>query len=182
MAKPNNYKQCYIKNIEERHTIPWPKPTRKAMLYKTQHCLSLLVLAMVLSDVLPCVLYYIVCDCWVWPWYCLTFFDVFWITLFVLVGFKHIEERQTILWPKPTRTNNVIWNTSKNVRQYHSQNQHDVFHIALFVLVGFGHDIAWRSSMCFVQHCFPCWFWPWYCLTFFDVFCTTLFVLVETIP
>ena len=36
---------------------------------------------------------------------------------------KHIEERQTIPWPKPTRTNNVIQNTSKNVRQYHSQNQ-----------------------------------------------------------
>jgi hypothetical protein len=34
---------------------------------------------------------------------------------------KHIEERQTIPWPKPTRTNNVI---------------------ALFVLVGFGHGIA----------------------------------------
>jgi hypothetical protein len=28
------------------------------------------------------------------------------------------------------------------------------------------------------DNCFPCWFWPWYCLTFFDVFCTTLFVLV----
>ena len=36
---------------------------------------------------------------------------------------KHIEERQTIPWPKPTRTNNVIRNTSKNVRQYHGQNQ-----------------------------------------------------------
>ena len=36
---------------------------------------------------------------------------------------KHIAERQTIPWPKPTRTNNVIQNTSKNVRQYHGQNQ-----------------------------------------------------------
>ena len=36
---------------------------------------------------------------------------------------KHIEERQTIPWPNPTRTNNVIQNTSKNVRQYHGQNQ-----------------------------------------------------------
>ena len=36
---------------------------------------------------------------------------------------KHIEERQTIPWPKPTRTNNVMQKTSKNVRQYHGQNQ-----------------------------------------------------------
>jgi hypothetical protein len=49
---------------------------------------------------------------------------------------KHIEERQTIPWPKPTRKNNVIQNTSKNVRQY------DVFCITLFVLDGFGHDIV----------------------------------------
>jgi hypothetical protein len=41
---------------------------------------------------------------------------------------KNIEERQTIPWTKPTRTNNVIQNTSKNVRQ--------------FVLVGFGHGIV----------------------------------------
>ena len=34
-----------------------------------------------------------------------------------------MEERQTIPWPKPTRTNNVIQNTSKNIRQYHGQNQ-----------------------------------------------------------
>ena len=32
---------------------------------------------MVLSDVLRCVLYNILCPCWFWPWYCLTFFDVF---------------------------------------------------------------------------------------------------------
>ena len=36
---------------------------------------------------------------------------------------KHIEERQTIPWPKPARTNNVIQNTSKNVKKYHGQNQ-----------------------------------------------------------
>ena len=36
---------------------------------------------------------------------------------------KHIEELQTIQWPKPTRTNNVIQNTSKNVRQNLCQNQ-----------------------------------------------------------
>jgi hypothetical protein len=40
---------------------------------------------------------------------------------------KHIEERQTIPWPTPTRTSK---------------------------------------------------FWPWYYLTFFDVLCITLFVLV----
>jgi hypothetical protein len=43
---------------------------------------------------------------------------------------KHIEERQKIPWPKPTRTNNVIQNTS------------DVFCITLFALVGFGHGIV----------------------------------------
>jgi len=36
---------------------------------------------------------------------------------------KHTEERQTISWPKPTMTNNVMQNTSKNVREYHAQNQ-----------------------------------------------------------
>jgi hypothetical protein len=177
MAKTNNNKQCCTKHIEERQTIPWPKPTRtnnviqntsKNVKQYHEHCLSLLVLAMVLSDVLRCVLYNIVCPCWFWPWYCLTFFDVFCITLFVLVGFankdkqcytKHIEERQTIPWLKPTRTNNVVQNTSKNLRQYHGQNQQGqtmlykthrrtsdnamtVFCITLFVLVGFGHGIV----------------------------------------
>ena len=28
MAKTNNNKQCCTKHIEERQTIPWPKPTR----------------------------------------------------------------------------------------------------------------------------------------------------------
>ena len=36
---------------------------------------------------------------------------------------NHIEERQTIPWPKPTWTNNVMQNTPKNVRQYHGQTQ-----------------------------------------------------------
>ena len=36
---------------------------------------------------------------------------------------KHSEECQTIPWPSPKRTNNVIQNTSKNVRQYRGQNQ-----------------------------------------------------------
>jgi hypothetical protein len=184
MAKTNKDKQCYAKHIEECQTIPVPKPTR----------------------VLRCVLYNIVCPCSFWPWYCLTFFDVFCITLFVLVGFghgivwrssmcfvlhclsllvlamvvsdvlraktnkdkqcytKHFEERQKIPWPKPTRTNNVMQNTSKNVRQYQCQNQQamvlsDVLRCVLYNIV-----------------C-PCWFWSWYCLTFFDVFCITWFVL-----
>ena len=38
---------------------------------------------------------------------------------------KHTEERQTIPWPKPTRKNNVIQSTSKNVRQYHEQTNKD---------------------------------------------------------
>jgi hypothetical protein len=158
MDKTNKDKQCNTKHIEECQTIPWPKPTGQTMLYKTQ-----LVLAMVLSDVLRCVLYTIVCPCWFWPWYCLTFFDVFCITLQCYT--KHIEERQTIPWTKPTRTNNVIQNTSKNVRQYHGQNAQgqtmlyktrycltffDVLCITLFILVGFGHGSVWRSSMCFV--------------------------------
>jgi hypothetical protein len=36
---------------------------------------------------------------------------------------KHIEERQTTPWPKPTKINNVIQNTLQNVRQYHGQHQ-----------------------------------------------------------
>jgi hypothetical protein len=102
IAKTNKEKQCYTKHTEERQT------------------------AMVLSDVLRCALHSIVCPCWVFPWYCLTFFGVFCITLFLLVGFGYgivFEERQTIPWPKPTRTNNVMQKTSKNVRQYHGQNQ-----------------------------------------------------------
>jgi hypothetical protein len=66
---------------------------------------------------------------------------------------KHIEERQTIPWPKPTRTNNAIQNTSKNVRQYHGQNKQ-------------GQTILGKTHR------------RTYCLTFFDVFCITLFLLV----
>jgi hypothetical protein len=168
-AKTNKDKQCYTKHIEERQTIPWPKPTRtnnvirntsghgivwRSSMCFVQHCLSLLVLATVLPDVLRCVLYYIVCPFWVWQWYCLTFFGVFCITLLSdntmakpnkdkRYYTKHIEERQTIPWPKPTRRNNVIQNTPKNVRQYHCQTQK-------LVLVSFGHGIVWRSSICFV--------------------------------
>jgi hypothetical protein len=156
----NNVMQNTPKNVRQYHGQTQQGQT---MLYKT--------------------LNYIICPCGLWPWYCLTFFDVFCITLFVLVGFghgivwrssmcivqhclllfqnqhgqtmlckthlrtsdntmakpnkdkqcytKHIEERQTILWPKPTRRNNVKQNTSKS-------------------LVGFGHGIVWLSSMCFV--------------------------------
>jgi Na+-transporting methylmalonyl-CoA/oxaloacetate decarboxylase gamma subunit len=172
MDKTNKDKQCYTKHIEERQTIPWPKRTRTNNVIQNT------------------------------SWYCLIFFDVFCITLFVLVRFghsivwrssmcfvlhclsllvlsmvlqcytKHIEERQTIPWPKPTRINNGMQNTSKNVRQYHGQNQQgqtmlykthrrisdnptffDVFYITLLFLVGFGHGNVWRSSMCLVLHC-----------------------------
>ena len=113
MAKTNKDKQCYSKHIEERQTIPWPKPTRinnviqntsknvrqyhgqnqqgQTMLYKTHRRTSDNTMAKTNKDK-----------------QCYT---------------KHIEERQTIPWPKSTRTNNVIQNTSKNVRQYHGQNQ-----------------------------------------------------------
>jgi hypothetical protein len=113
---------------------------------------------MVLSDVLRCVSYNIVCPCWFWLWYCLTFFDVF-----------HI-----IPWPKPTRTNNVIQNTSKNVRQYHGQNQREQ------TMLCKKHRRTSDNTMgCVLPNIVcPCWFWPWYCLTFFDVFWITLFLLV----
>jgi hypothetical protein len=113
MAKTNKAKQCYTKHIEERQTIPWPKPTRtnivmqnttenarqyngqnqqgQTMLYKTHRKTSDNTMAKTNKDK-----------------HCNT---------------KHIEERQTIPWPKRTRTNNVMQNTSKNVRQYHGQNQ-----------------------------------------------------------
>jgi hypothetical protein len=48
---------------------------------------------------------------------------------------------------KTSRTNNVIQNTSKNVRQYHGQNQQ-------------GQTMLYKTHQ-----------------TFFDVFCITLFVL-----
>ena len=115
MAKTNKDKQCYTKHIEERQTIPWPTPTRtsnviqntsknvrqyhghnqqgQTMLYKTRRRTSDNTMAKTNKDK----------QCYA----------------------KH--ERQTIPWtipwPKPTRTNNVIHNTSKNVRQYHGQHQ-----------------------------------------------------------
>jgi hypothetical protein len=155
MAKINKDKQFYTKHIEERQTIPWPK-----------HCLYLLDLAMVLSDVLRCVLYNIVFPCWFWPWYCLTFFDVFCIILFVLDNTmgktnkdkqcytKHIEERQTIPWPNPTRKTMrcVLYNIVCPCWfwPWYCLILCDVLYITLFFLVGFGHGIVWRSSMCFV--------------------------------
>ena len=113
MAKTNKGKQCYTKHIEERQTIPWPKPTRtnngiqntsknvrqyhgqnqqgQTMLYKAHRRTSDNTMDKTNKDK-----------------QCNT---------------KHIEERQTIPWPKRTRTNNVIQNTSKNVRHYHGQKQ-----------------------------------------------------------
>ena len=113
IAKVNKDKQCNTKHIEERQTIPWPKPTRtnnviqntsknvrqyhgenqqgQTMLYKTHQRTSDNTMAKTNKDK-----------------QCNT---------------KHIEERQKIPWPKPTRANNVIQNTSKNVRQYHGQNR-----------------------------------------------------------
>ena len=115
MAKTNKDKQCYTKHIEERQTIPWPKPTRtnnviqntsknvrqyqgqtqqtQTMLYKTHGRTSDNSMAKTNKDK----------QCYA----------------------KHIEERQTIPWPKPTRTNNVIQNTSKNVRQYVAKTNKD---------------------------------------------------------
>ena len=111
-AKTNKDKQCYTKHIEERQTIPWPKPTRtnnviqntsknvrhyhgqnqqgQTMLYKTHRRMSDNTMAKTNKGK----------EC----------------------NTKHIEQRQKIPWPKPTRTNNVIQSTSKNVRQYHDQN------------------------------------------------------------
>jgi hypothetical protein len=63
---------------------------------------------------------------------------------------KHIKERQTIPWPKPTSTNNVIWNSPCWFWPWYCLTFFDLFCITLFVLVGFGHGIVWRSSMCFV--------------------------------
>ena len=113
IAKTNKDKQCYSKHIEERQTIPWPKPTRtnnviqntskkvrqyhgqnqqgQTMLYKTHGKTSDNTMAKTNKDK-----------------QCYT---------------KHIEERQKIPWARRTGTNNVLQNTSKNVRQYHGQNQ-----------------------------------------------------------
>jgi hypothetical protein len=123
MTKANKDKQCYTKHIEERQTIPWPKPTRTNNVIQN------------ITKTTPC---------WFWPWYCLTFFGSRLLIKKIPLLFsnlqlnnnimaktikdkqcyaKHIDERQTISWPKQTRTSNVMQNTSKNVRQYNCQNQ-----------------------------------------------------------
>jgi hypothetical protein len=189
MAKTNKDKQCYTKHIEERQTIPWPKPTfdvfcitlfvlvgfghgivwGSSMCF-VQHCLTLLVLAMVWSDVLRCVLYNIG-QTMLYKRHRRTSDNTMAKTKKDKQCYtKHIEERQTIPWPKPTRTNNVIQNTSKNVRQYHDQNQQG--QTMLYKTHRRTSDNTMAKTVC------PCMFWPWYCLTFFDVFCITLFVLV----
>jgi hypothetical protein len=70
-------------------------------------------------------------------------------------------------------------------RQYHGQNQQGQ------TMVYKAHRRTSDNTMtktnnekqCYSKHIEECqtipWpFWPWYCLTFFDVFCITLFVLV----
>jgi hypothetical protein len=54
---------------------------------------------------------------------------------------KHIEERQAIPRPKPTRTNNVIQNTSKVLVIVLSDVLLCVLYNIVF-LVGFGHGIV----------------------------------------
>jgi hypothetical protein len=118
-TRTNNVMQNTSKNVRQYHSQNQQGQTmlnkthrrtsdnKIAKTNKDKQCYTL-VLAIVLSDVLRCVLYNIVCTCWIWLWFCLTFFDVFYITLFFLVA---------IPWPKPTRTNNVTQNRLKNVRQ-----------------------------------------------------------------
>jgi hypothetical protein len=113
-----------------------------------------------------------------WP-KCLTFFYVFCITLFVLVGFGHgIFWRSSMCFVQHCLyllvLAMVLRNTSKKVRQYHSQNQQGQTMLC---------KTHWRTSdntmaktnedkQCYAKHR------PWYCLTFFDVLCVTLLVLV----
>jgi hypothetical protein len=165
----NKDKQCYTKHIAGGHTIPWTKPTRTNNIIQNTS-----------KDVRQYhgqnrVLYNIFCPCWFWQWYCLTFFDVFCITLFVLVGFGH-----GIVW------SSVIQNTSKNVRQYHGQNQQGQTMLYKTHRRTSDNTIAKtnKDKQCYTKHCAlynivcPCWFWSCYCLTFFNLFCVTLFVLV----
>jgi hypothetical protein len=74
---------------------------------------------------------------------------------------KHIEERQTIPWARPTNTNNVMLNPWKNARQYNGQNQQ-------------GQTMLYKTD----RRTSDKWVWPWYGLTFFDVFRLALLVLV----
>jgi hypothetical protein len=74
------------------------------------------------------------------------FFDVFCITLFVLVGFGYgqyhgqNQQGQTILCKTHRRTSdNTMAKTNKEKQCY---IKFDVFSITLFVLVGFGYGIV----------------------------------------
>jgi magnesium-transporting ATPase (P-type) len=137
-----------LQHIEERQTIPWPKPKR------TNN---------------GCALYNIVCPCWFWPWYCLTFCDVFCITLYVLVSKTH---RRT--------SDNTIAKTNKDKQCYTKHykennrlsNTNLIVSLVLTMLLSDVLRCVLHNIVC------PCLFWLWYCLTFFDVFCITLFVLV----
>ena len=113
MAKTNKDKQCYTKHIEERQTIPWPKPTRtnnvmqntskNVRQYHGQNQQGQTMLYKTHRRTSENTMTKANKDK-----QCYT---------------KHIEECQTIPWPNPTRTNNAIQNTSKNVGKYHGQNQ-----------------------------------------------------------
>jgi hypothetical protein len=110
MAKTHKDKQCYTKHIEERQTIPWP------------------VLAMVLSDVLRCVLYNIVCPCWFWPWY-------------VKQYHGQNQQGETMLYKTHQRTSdNTMAKTSKDKQCYTKQIEER--QTIVFVLVGFGNGIV----------------------------------------
>jgi hypothetical protein len=84
----NQQGQTMLYKAHRRRSHNTMDKTNKDKQYYTKH-IEGLVLAMVLSDVLRCALYNIVCPCWFCPWYCLTSCDVLCITLFVLVGFGH---------------------------------------------------------------------------------------------
>ena len=123
------------KHIEERQTIPWPKPTRtniviqntsknvrqyhgqtqqgQTMLYKTRRRTSDNTMAKTNKG-----------QTMLYKTHRRTSDNTMAKTNKDKQCYtKHIVERQTIPWPKPTRTNNIRQNTSKNVRQYHGQNQ-----------------------------------------------------------
>ena len=113
MAKTNKDKQCNSKHIEERQTIPWSNPTntnnviqntwKNVRQYHGQNQQGQTMLCKTDRRTSDNTIAKTNKDK-----QCYT---------------KYIEERLTIPWPKPTRKNNVIQNTSKNVRQYHGQNQ-----------------------------------------------------------